>query len=184
MSIEVECSACGKAYVVKDGFAGKTAKCVQCGGRITIPPPSAPAAAPGRPATPTAAAVAPQPSAVRPPPVAAMPPSMPPGMPPMPEPQSPPGRGGDPTTEGQISRKKKRDFFGSKDGSVVEGAITLVLGILLGVWTQSHAPGNLATALLGGWVFRPAPYYGLIAVTALLAAHGVVNLARAVIKSR
>jgi len=37
MPIEIKCSACGKAYVVKDEFAGKTAECTQCGGRIQIP---------------------------------------------------------------------------------------------------------------------------------------------------
>jgi hypothetical protein len=86
--------------------------------------------------------------------------------------------------QGKISSKKEKDFFGSKDGSVSAGAIALVLGILLGVWTQSHAPGNLTAALLGGWVLNPAPYYALIALAVLLAAYGVVNIARAVIKSQ
>jgi dienelactone hydrolase len=37
MSISFECEGCGKAYTVRDEFAGKTGQCKQCGQRMTIP---------------------------------------------------------------------------------------------------------------------------------------------------
>ena len=78
-----------------------------------------------------------------------------------------------------MNTKKDKDFFGKKEGSIGVGATTAVAGVLIGIWTQSHAPNNLATALSGGWYLRPGPYYGLIALAVLLALYGIVNIARA-----
>ncbi len=78
-----------------------------------------------------------------------------------------------------MSANKEKDFFGKKDGSIGMGATTGVVGLLIGIWDQSHAPNNLQTALSGGWCLKPGPYYCLIALAALLVVYGLVNIARA-----
>ena len=77
MSIETKCSACGKAYVVKDEFAGKTAKCMQCGGRIEIPAHGRESPAHAELERSPVPVAPPQTGPIGPPPVAATPPPMP-----------------------------------------------------------------------------------------------------------
>ena len=51
---------------------------------------------------------------------------------------------------------KEKDFFGAKKGSVLAGAGGLVASVIGFLWAQSHAPGNISTALSGGWVLKGA----------------------------
>jgi hypothetical protein len=78
-----------------------------------------------------------------------------------------------------MSANREKDFFGKKGGSIGMGATTGVVGLLIGIWSQSHAPNNLQAALSGGWCLKPGPYYALIALAAILVVYGVVNIARA-----
>lgn len=78
MPIATKCPGCGKSYVVKDEFAGKTAKCSQCGSRMQIPGPASSATPPSPmaapPRYPPAAPVPPAPPTPRPSPAFAPPP--------------------------------------------------------------------------------------------------------------
>jgi hypothetical protein len=74
-----------------------------------------------------------------------------------------------------------KDFFGAKKGSVLAGAgglVALVIGFL---WAQSHAPGNIKAALIGGWTLKEGPFYGIMALVLLVGIYGIVNLVRAII---
>ena len=68
-----------------------------------------------------------------------------------------------------MSTKKDKDFFGKKEGSIETGAIAIVVGVLIGICTQSRAAANLSN-------FETA---FLIASGAGLLVYGMVNLGRA-----
>lgn len=89
-----------------------------------------------------------------------------PQMPPLPQ------SGNKASCDAAMTIKKKKDIFGKKEGSIVEGAITLAVGILFGSWAQSHTPGNRY------------PYFICVVLAMIFAIHGIVNIARATIKNR
>jgi len=76
---------------------------------------------------------------------------------------------------------KEKDLFGAKKGSVLAGAGGLVVSVIGFQWTQSHAPGNISTAMTDGWVLKEGPYYSIMALTVLVGIHGIVNFVRAII---
>lgn len=61
------------------------------------------------------------------------------------------------------------------------GARTWRSGFL---WVQSHAPGNISTALTGGWVLKEGPYYSIMAIVLLVGIYGIVNPVRALISQQ
>ena len=63
MAIEFNCPSCGKAFSVPEGKAGASARCRECGARVTVPvPDTTPPEADAQKETP--APVSPQPAAV------------------------------------------------------------------------------------------------------------------------
>jgi hypothetical protein len=79
---------------------------------------------------------------------------------------------------------KEKDFFGAKKGSVLAGAGGLVVSVIGFLWAQAHAPGNISTALTGGWTLKEGPYYGIMALVLLVGIYGIVNLVRAIISQQ
>ena len=79
---------------------------------------------------------------------------------------------------------KEKDFFGAKKGSTLVGGGGLVLSVIGFVWAQSHAPGNISTALTGGWLFNEGPYYSIMALVLLIGVYGIVNLVRALMSQQ
>ena len=79
---------------------------------------------------------------------------------------------------------KEKDFFGAKKGSVLAGAGGLVASVIGFLWVQSHAPGNISTALTGRWVLKERPYYSIMAVVLLVGIYGIVNPVRSLISQQ
>lgn len=72
-----------------------------------------------------------------------------------------------------------KDFFGKKEGNLISGTVCIVASVIVFIWVQSHAPGNIGAALTSGWVLKEWAYYSFVAFVLLVAIYGIVNLARA-----